>query len=350
MDLYRQAFPTLVSAVSVRDDGWAQRGGIDRVLTLACGRTYTVDEKVRTNDWPDILLEEWSDEARRSPGWVLKPLALRLHCLCLCPQPALLPSARGAIAARMAASRRRLDAELRLPPRTQSRLHDRLRPSPHSRADARDHEGNGRAGALTDKLKHRVTARRASRYIPAAATSGSDWSDDVHEDLSELAQRLGRFMAERCTDGLPGHFDDDLLEAFPDENRRSLGVALAELEAEGLVTLSHVMGPYLPRARTTVDLFVACDPGVTGHDPVEDSVILARMLITDPELGGRASDLEKAAGWERRRFNPAFALIIPNIADGRVRKVIQNEYPSLGVLLADEDVVQLRHYVKRHSE
>ena len=75
LDLYRIAFPSLVSAVSVRDDGWAQRGGIDRVLTLACGRTYTVDEKVRSNEWPDILLEQWSDEARRSPGWVQKPLA-----------------------------------------------------------------------------------------------------------------------------------------------------------------------------------------------------------------------------------------------------------------------------------
>jgi hypothetical protein len=75
LDLYRQAFPSLVSAVCVRDDGWAQRGGIDRVLTLACGRTYTVDEKVRTNEWPDILLEQWSDEARRAPGWVQKPLA-----------------------------------------------------------------------------------------------------------------------------------------------------------------------------------------------------------------------------------------------------------------------------------
>jgi len=75
IDIYRRAFPTLVGAVSVRADGWAQRGGIDRVLTLACGRTYTVDEKVRTNDWPDILLEQWSDEARRSPGWVQKPLA-----------------------------------------------------------------------------------------------------------------------------------------------------------------------------------------------------------------------------------------------------------------------------------
>ncbi|GGE06175.1 hypothetical protein GCM10011515_27080 [Tsuneonella deserti] len=128
-----------------------------------------------------------------------------------------------------------------------------------------------------------------------------------------------------------------------------MGVALAELEAEGLVTLSHVIGPHLPRVRTTVELFVACDAAITGHDPVEDSVILARMLIADPDLGGRASDLEKAAGWERRRFNPAFALVISNVAEGRVRSVIQNDYPSVGVLIADEDVVQLRRYVQRHS-
>lgn len=75
LDTYRRAFPRLRSAVSVRQDGWAQRGGVDRVLTLACGRTYTVDEKVRAEDWNDILLEQWSDEERRSPGWVQKPLA-----------------------------------------------------------------------------------------------------------------------------------------------------------------------------------------------------------------------------------------------------------------------------------
>jgi hypothetical protein len=73
--IYRQAFPKLMTAVSIRDDGWAQRGGIDRVLTLQCGRTYTVDEKVRTENWPDILLEQWSDEERRIPGWIQKPLA-----------------------------------------------------------------------------------------------------------------------------------------------------------------------------------------------------------------------------------------------------------------------------------
>ena len=75
LPIYRRAFPRLVTAVSVRQDGWAQRGGIDRILTLECGRTYTVDEKVRMENWPDVLLEQWSDEARHVPGWIQKPLA-----------------------------------------------------------------------------------------------------------------------------------------------------------------------------------------------------------------------------------------------------------------------------------
>lgn len=75
IEVYRRAFPSLMATVCVRSDGWAQRGGIDRVITLASGRTVTVDEKVREKDWPDILLERWSDEARKIPGWVQKPLA-----------------------------------------------------------------------------------------------------------------------------------------------------------------------------------------------------------------------------------------------------------------------------------
>ena len=74
-EVYRQAFPDLRAAVNVREDGWAQRGGIDRVLTLASGKTLNVDEKVREEDWPDILLEYWSDEGNKKPGWVAKDLA-----------------------------------------------------------------------------------------------------------------------------------------------------------------------------------------------------------------------------------------------------------------------------------
>jgi hypothetical protein len=73
--IYRKAFPNFASMVAITNDGWAQRGGIDRVITLTSGRTVSIEEKVRERAWPDVLLELWSDEARRIPGWVQKELA-----------------------------------------------------------------------------------------------------------------------------------------------------------------------------------------------------------------------------------------------------------------------------------
>jgi hypothetical protein len=72
--IYSRAFPGHLSAVSVRDDGWAQRAGIDRVVTLKSGKTVTIDEKVRARSYGDIALEQWSDLARRVPGWMQKDL------------------------------------------------------------------------------------------------------------------------------------------------------------------------------------------------------------------------------------------------------------------------------------
>lgn len=74
-EVYSKAFPGLASMVSVRSDGWAQRGGIDRVLTMKSGKTLTVDEKVRSKSYADILLERWSNRERQVPGWMQKDLA-----------------------------------------------------------------------------------------------------------------------------------------------------------------------------------------------------------------------------------------------------------------------------------
>jgi len=73
--VYGKAFPGYLSAASVRQDGWAQRGGIDRVVTLKSGKTVTIDEKVRAASYGDILLETWSDLVRKKPGWMQKDLA-----------------------------------------------------------------------------------------------------------------------------------------------------------------------------------------------------------------------------------------------------------------------------------
>lgn len=73
--VYKKAFPTFATMCSVPADGWAQRGGIDRVITLSSGKTLLVDEKLREKDWPDILLEYYSDRDRKIPGWIWKDLA-----------------------------------------------------------------------------------------------------------------------------------------------------------------------------------------------------------------------------------------------------------------------------------
>lgn len=73
--VYRKAFHNFAGMTNTREDGWAQRGGIDRVVNLKSGKTLAVDEKVRTKDYPDILLERWSDRDRKIPGWVQSDLA-----------------------------------------------------------------------------------------------------------------------------------------------------------------------------------------------------------------------------------------------------------------------------------
>lgn len=74
-EVYREAFPDMVSMVNVRKDGWAQRGGIDRKIVTSSGRDWNIDEKVRREKWNDILLETKSDIARDAPGWIVKDLA-----------------------------------------------------------------------------------------------------------------------------------------------------------------------------------------------------------------------------------------------------------------------------------
>lgn len=74
-DVYRRAFADFDTMTCVRNDGWAQRGGIDRVVNLTSGKTINIDEKVRDGDWPDILLERWSNRVAKTPGWVQKALA-----------------------------------------------------------------------------------------------------------------------------------------------------------------------------------------------------------------------------------------------------------------------------------
>lgn len=84
-EVYRTAFPDMVTTVDLRHDGWHQKAGRDRAIVLSSGRVLYVDEKVRRNAYRDVALEIWSVYPKGArppfppkdgcvPGWARKPL------------------------------------------------------------------------------------------------------------------------------------------------------------------------------------------------------------------------------------------------------------------------------------
>lgn len=70
---YRQAWPDLAEIIDMRHPGEHQKQGIDRVVVLPSGKIMTIDEKVRREQWPDLLVEIWSVYEDRVPGWTVAP-------------------------------------------------------------------------------------------------------------------------------------------------------------------------------------------------------------------------------------------------------------------------------------
>jgi hypothetical protein len=171
----------------------------------------------------------------------------------------------------------------------------------------------------------------------------------VYDHLTPLAQRVGVWLAKECTNGMSRGFGDELLEAFPEADLAAMGAALAELKADGLVELSGVIGPGLSRSRPTYRLFAAADPTATRQDPVRDAVIIARMLIEDPQKNGIVRDLDRVLGWERRRFNPALGQLLDLFPSNRRSNETQNEYPTRQLLVLDDEILALQRFIKAHT-
>lgn len=74
--IYRKAFPEMESHAICIEDGLGQRSGIDRIVYLKTGKVIRIDEKKRTKDYGDILLEYESNNNTGSPGWIRKELAI----------------------------------------------------------------------------------------------------------------------------------------------------------------------------------------------------------------------------------------------------------------------------------
>ena len=57
---YRRLWPDMVACHLIDGPSKWQQWGVDRVVYTASGQRFLIDEKKRTKDYGDILLEEWS--------------------------------------------------------------------------------------------------------------------------------------------------------------------------------------------------------------------------------------------------------------------------------------------------
>jgi hypothetical protein len=132
---------------------------------------------------------------------------------------------------------------------------------------------------------------------------------------------------------------------FSEEPKKALEEALAELEEDGYVDLSHFIGPSLPRVRIRPELFFEFDPLVCGTTPEDDARYLAEMILDDEKMA-QVSLLHAKSGWHYRQFNPALLYILQFFDDGRYSTSIQNEYATRSLIVGPKERVRLRRFLE----
>lgn len=68
---YREAFKRRFRATNTYGNNAAQRAGVERVMVFEdSGEVLKVEEKLRRDFYPDILLEYQANDQRQKPGWI----------------------------------------------------------------------------------------------------------------------------------------------------------------------------------------------------------------------------------------------------------------------------------------
>lgn len=78
----RKAFPGHAGLIWNTRVNAAQYLGIDLVVVLSSGAKISIDVKCRGREFNDVLLEDLSDAARRTPGWMNKDLQIDFLAYC----------------------------------------------------------------------------------------------------------------------------------------------------------------------------------------------------------------------------------------------------------------------------
>ncbi|MDB5433090.1 MAG: hypothetical protein JWP35_4206 [Caulobacter sp.] len=163
-------------------------------------------------------------------------------------------------------------------------------------------------------------------------------------NLSPLGVDLATWLVKTSPKGLTEGVDFEAIQtAFLNAKARDLQDAAAELKLLGLAEISTDMEHPVRQVTPRYELFWLFDPVVLGTSPQDDAVEIARFALKDD--GCHVPELETAMGWDKRRLNPALALVVDLIGEGRVRQVIQADYVTLGFSMSPEERVALRRLV-----
>lgn len=165
--------------------------------------------------------------------------------------------------------------------------------------------------------------------------------------LSFLARKVGAWVAEHCSEGRCNHVDlDEFKTSFAEQTEDELEEAIAELETDGFVQMSHMIGGGLPHFRPTLDLYLTFDGPVFGRDPVADTATVAELALAGSD-SVNAENIFSQTGWDIRRFNPAFAHVASQIPDGRVSRHFGTQFSVSYFHLLPEDRVRIKRLVSR---
>lgn len=167
-------------------------------------------------------------------------------------------------------------------------------------------------------------------------------------ELGPLATNIAVWLCKASSTGLPDHLDAQQIAAeFPNSTIAEIAEAVAELEADALVTVGYALGVAFSHIRTTEEFFLTVDPVVLDTDPVADAISLAELVL-DGRENVQLAELHAESGLELRRFNPAIALIVAEVHEGRVSHAMgEQTYPTRHFFLAAEDRVAIKRLVRQ---
>ncbi|SCB36680.1 hypothetical protein [Rhizobium hainanense] len=171
------------------------------------------------------------------------------------------------------------------------------------------------------------------------------------ETIDGVVAALAAALAQACPDGL-GHEvyePDEIYALFSDIPQSEIEDAVWELDALGLISVTHLMGPIAWRLRLESVFYEQLDHQVMGWATAQDAAELAQIILDTDET--RAEALHENTGWSKRRFNPAFRRVLEEIGEGRISREVQPEYVARYFALMQEDRVRLKRMIRsQHNQ